>query len=65
MSNLVRIGVPVQVWFIFLDVCYLRLDFESFTIVGPTLSTEGVASTYTCPDSLKVTVSKSLLSEKS
>jgi hypothetical protein len=45
------------------DICYLRLDFESFTIVGPTLSTEGVATTYTCPDQFKVTVSMMKLSQ--
>ena len=40
----------------FLDICYLRLDFETFTTVGPTLSTEGIATTYSCPDTFKVTV---------
>jgi hypothetical protein len=38
----------------------LRLDFETFTTVGPTISTEngGTATgTYTCPDQFKVTVS--------
>jgi hypothetical protein len=37
------------------DICYLRLDFETFTTVGPTLSTE--AASYVCPDTFKVTVS--------
>jgi hypothetical protein len=36
------------------DVCYLRLDFETFTTVGPTLTTE--ASGGLCTDSFKVTV---------
>ena len=42
------------------DVCYLRLDFETFTTVGPTITTENggtAAGTYSCPDQFKVTVS--------
>jgi hypothetical protein len=45
------------------DICYLRLDFETFTTVGPTISTENggtAAGTYTCPDQFKVTVSFTL-----
>lgn len=34
------------------DVCFLRLDFETFQIVGPT-DTQAVANT--CPDALKIT----------
>ena len=40
----------------FTDVCYLRLDFETFTIVGPTFSTEVDGGT--CPDTFKVLVRK-------
>lgn len=39
------------------DVCYLRLDFETFTTIAPTISTE--ASGYSCPDTFKVTSSTS------
>lgn len=35
------------------DVCWLRLDFESFSILGPTVSTETQGGL--CPDSFKVT----------
>ena len=37
------------------DVCFLRLDFESFTLLGPTVSTETQGGL--CPDTFKVTVS--------
>ena len=35
----------------FLDVCTIRLDFESFTTAGPTLTTDANA----CVDSMTVT----------
>jgi len=37
----------------------LRLDFETFQILGPTLTTEATTATAggTCPDQFKVTVS--------
>jgi hypothetical protein len=37
------------------DVCYLRLDFETFNTLAPTVTTELAPST--CPDTFKVTVS--------
>jgi hypothetical protein len=39
----------------FPDVCWLRLDFESFTLLGPTVSTETQGGL--CPDTFRVTVS--------
>jgi|688.fasta_scaffold1256250_1 hypothetical protein len=39
----------------FPDVCYLRLDFETFTTIAPTVSTEATPSS--CPDTFKITVS--------
>ena len=36
-------------------MCYLRLDFETFTTVAPAVTTEVAPST--CPDTFKVTVS--------
>jgi len=44
---------------LFSDVCYLRLDFESFTTLGPSLSTETLA--YACPDTFIVTVRTSII----
>jgi hypothetical protein len=43
----------------FADVCYLRLDFESFTLAGPSVTTE--TSGGLCTDTLTVTVSNSLM----
>ena len=43
----------------FSDVCWLRLDFESFTLLGPTVSTETQGGL--CPDTFKVTVSYVIL----
>ena len=42
-------------WSFFLDVCSLRFDFETFTIVGvaTTIETNGGA----CTDTFQVTVS--------
>ena len=40
--------------YIHLDICYLRLDFESFTTLGPADETE--AGGGTCVDSFTVTV---------
>jgi hypothetical protein len=40
----------------FLDICYLRLDFESFAILGPADSSEVAGGA--CRDTLILTVSK-------
>jgi hypothetical protein len=42
----------------FEDICWLRLDFETFSIVGPTTTSEVDAPTAggNCPDQFKVTV---------
>ena len=39
----------------FLDVCYLRLDFESFTLLGPSDTTETLGGVC-ARDTFKVTV---------
>ena len=41
------------------DVCYLRLDFESFTIVGPSTSLETNGGA--CQDTFKVNVSEKII----
>lgn len=51
-----------QDWFIFisfLDVCFLRLDFELFSILGPqgTVELPATSPGSTCPDQFKVVVS--------
>ncbi len=38
------------------DVCWLRLDFESFQILGPATTTE--PSGGSCPDTFTATVTK-------
>ena len=38
----------------FSDVCWLRLDFESFTLLGPTVTTESQGGL--CTDTFKITV---------
>jgi hypothetical protein len=43
-------------FFDFIDVCTIRLDFETFDIQGPTLSTEANAAATVCLDSLVVKV---------
>jgi hypothetical protein len=35
------------------DICFLRLDFETFTLISPSET----ANSYSCPDTFKVTVS--------
>ena len=43
---------------LFLDVCYLRLDFESFTLLGPSSTDESTTTGGSCArDAFKVTVS--------
>jgi hypothetical protein len=39
--------------FVYLDVCWLRLDFETFQTVGPTSTSEPNGA---CPDTFVVTV---------
>ena len=41
--------------FLQLDVCWLRLDFETFQILGPSSTTEPAGAT-SCPDTFIVTV---------
>jgi hypothetical protein len=42
----------------FTEVCYLRLDFESFTLLGPSTTSEGTNGGGLCArDAFKVTVS--------
>lgn len=45
---------------LFADICWLRLDFETFNIVGPTTTTEVTTTTAggNCPDQFKVTVER-------
>jgi hypothetical protein len=42
--------------FFFIDVCTIRLDFETFDIQGPTLTTEQNAAGTACLDSFIVKV---------
>jgi hypothetical protein len=59
---------PVYLSIPFTDVCYLRLDFESFTLLGPTDSLVNTAPGVTganaevlggsCSDTFKVVVSQ-------
>lgn len=48
------------------DVCYLRLDFETFNILGPASSTEPSAASTTvgaeCQDAFKVTTNTGIMS---
>ena len=41
----------------FLDICQIRLDFDSFVIAGPSVSTEALAAgAQMCQDSLILSV---------
>ena len=40
--------------YFFTDVCWLRLDFESFTLLGPTQTDELTGGV--CSDQFKITV---------
>jgi hypothetical protein len=46
----------------YVDVCYLRLDFESFTLLGPSSANEaavgGTAGGSCSRDTFKITVRK-------
>ena len=44
---------------LYIDVCFLRLDFETFSIAGPASTDEGVADADSdlCQDTFDVTVS--------
>ena len=44
-----------QILWLFLDVCYLRLDFEIFTIEGPTTTSTEIGGGI-CTDSFSVSV---------
>ena len=50
-----HIGLLMRFRLFFSEICFLRLDFETFTIVGPTLTTEATGAV--CTDTFKVTVS--------
>ena len=50
-----HIGLFMRFRLFFSEICFLRLDFETFTIVGPTLTTEATGAV--CTDTFKVTVS--------
>jgi hypothetical protein len=39
------------------EVCYLRLDFETFNLLGPVATDEADATNIACQDSFVVTVS--------
>lgn len=63
--GLILIAVDIQheskkYLILFADICWLRLDFETFSIVGPTTTTEVTTTTAggNCPDQFRVTVTK-------
>jgi len=49
----------ISTMLLFTDICQLRLDFETFAILGPATTTEVTTQLPggNCPDQMKITVS--------